>query len=83
MEVGDYFKDIQPLYVMIAQVTKILGDRVYYKPLNFDDWDEELDWFHKDSIRGSRIKIIPEEDVELEIEKCEEVNIYDITRLGR
>lgn len=67
LKVGDYFKDIQMFYTMIAKVWKIDGDRIYFKPLNFDDWNEERDWFHCRSIRAEHIRIISEDRAMVEM----------------
>jgi hypothetical protein len=76
MKKGDYFKDIQPLYTMIAQVTKIDGDRIYYKPLNFDDWNPKLDWFHKDSYRASHIiKLASRREALCDVDRPKALNI--------
>jgi len=62
LKLGSYFIDCQPLYTMIAKVIKIDGERVYFKPLNFDDWNEKLDWFHYKSVRANHVHIITEDD---------------------
>ena len=52
---------------MIAVVWKISKkgfnyETVYFKPLNFDDWNPKGDFFARDSMRASKIRIISEDE---------------------
>jgi len=62
-KVRDYFRDIQMFYTLIAKVVRIDRERIYYMPLNFDDWNKKSDWFHCRSARASNVEIITEDEM--------------------